>query len=180
MQRKGKEREKREAPKSEHPSTYDESIPPLSYHAQDAVQASSSSPGTQRSAAKKPQKSRQSLNAGNSSDADAFETTYRPYSQYTGRWQVPPWARPQQNNAGALRNLILLIMGILLIPMLCVVLNSVLRAIIFLPFAVVGAIFFPFIMLAASLLGIAVLVLIFIAFLSPGRKSGRIKPPLWW
>ncbi len=36
-------------------------------------------------------------------DGDAFETHYRPYNHYTGRSQVPPWAKPQQNNFASLR-----------------------------------------------------------------------------
>ena len=154
----------REAPKSEHPSTYDESVPSLGYHAQDAAQTSSSSPRTQRSSTQNSQKNRRASNADLASDADAFETTYRPYSQYTGRWQVPPWAQPQQNNAGTLQLLVLLMIDIIVFPALCVILRGV---------AVVnmgawGFLVVPFIILGALLLGFTIL-----AFLS----IRRAKPP---
>jgi hypothetical protein len=165
----------RKVPKSEHPSTYDESIPALSYRAQNTAQIPSPAPETQKSSAQNPQKSRQSSNADLASDADAFETTYRPYSQYTGRWQVPPWARPQQNNTGTLRLLILLIIDIVVFPALCVFLQGVTM----LHLGALNLLLIPFIVLFVALGGLLLSFTMF-AFLSMRGKTGRIKPPRWW
>jgi hypothetical protein len=162
-----------QVPKSEHPSTYDTSIPPLSYHAQDAVQASSSHLGTEKSTA---QNNRQSANAGNTSDIDAFETTYCPYSQYTGRWQVPPWAKPQQNNAGTLQILLLLLIAIIVFPGICIVTLFIML----LPVDGTRYILSLFMMLGSFVLCAMLLVFALIAIVSLMRKIRRIKPPSWW
>ena len=81
-------------PKSDHPATYDESLPLLSYPAQDAGW---SSPAT---------------DAFDASQQTTSEGQHYSYNHYTQTTQVPWWARPQENNQGTLRAFILLILGI--------------------------------------------------------------------
>lgn len=78
-------------PKEDHPATFEETVPPYSYPAQDRVTYKSEN-GRQESHAR--QRQRQRLRAGE--DGDAFETGYRPYRQRSYR-QAPPWARPQRH-----------------------------------------------------------------------------------
>ena len=104
-----------EGPKSEHPSTYDESIPPLSYRAQNSGQTSSTSfPRVGASPAPMDQ-------GGGVSPSHADQRVGGPYSQYNGGWQVPSWARPQQNNDVGAWLFILLVIGIVVFLMLCVI-----------------------------------------------------------
>jgi hypothetical protein len=162
-------------PKSEHPSTYDESIPPGSCHAQDYGQgASSPSSRTTNSTSQKPKNSRRTPNAGNTSDADAFETRYRPYNHYTRGWLVPPWARPQQNNSGVLQTLVLLIIGIMLILAFCVIIT----VLISLQIGILNFRLIPF----TFLIVLITLLVAFttIAMLWVTGKMERIKPPSWW
>ena len=83
--------------KSEHPSTYDESIPPLSYGAQDHPQPSYSSPKVEASP---------TATHKTTPETNTPKMAQRPYNQYTGGWQVPPWARPQQNNSRTISPLV--------------------------------------------------------------------------
>lgn len=165
-----------EGPKSEHPSTYDQSIPPLSYGAQDYRRASSSSPNVRESVkGGAGTKGRTSERGGASSrvgDSTGVGTSPRVgtsptptgeagYRQYSGGWQVPPWARPQQNNFGAVWLYVLVIMAILVFPMLCVLVQLVALTVLF-------------------ILGILLLAFTAIAILWAIRKIDRIKPPSWW
>jgi hypothetical protein len=161
IQKKGR---RHGGPKSEHPSTYDESIPPLSYHAQDQRQTSSSSP---------PQ-ARVSLEATHKTSPDGTtpQTAYRPYSQYTGSWQVPPWARPQQNNFEALQFFVWFIIAIALMPVLIFFIVNVL-----IPLLIV---IFQIFLIVLFILGILLLAFAFIAILWIIGKINSIKPPFWW
>jgi hypothetical protein len=100
-----------DAPKNEHPSTYEESIPPYSYRAQE----SGSYPLDQEDAAY-----RANVRQHRSDSArDVFGQSYRPYTAYTMQWQVPPWARPQHNNGNGLRTAVFVVLGLLLfVPLL--------------------------------------------------------------
>ena len=78
-------------PKEDHPATFEETVPPYSYPAQDRVTYRREN-GRQES--RTYQRQRQRLRTDE--DGDAFEMGYRPYQQYRYR-QVPPWARPQRH-----------------------------------------------------------------------------------
>ncbi len=150
-----------EGPKSEHPSTYDESIPPLSYHAQDYGRVSSpSSPkvGTSSRVGASPPPTYKT-----SSGSDALKTAHRPYSQYTGGWQVPPWARPQQSNSRSVWPYVLLAIGIFASPALCFVLINVIIPLI------------AMIVLGALLLACIVIVVLWVI-----GKIDSTLPPFWW
>src|SRR5579859_6252950 len=130
-----------EGPKSEHPSTFDESIPPLSYRAQDQRQVSSSSPKTGES----PEAVYKT-----SSEAATPKMARRPYSQYTGGWQVHAWARPQENNFGTIWLYVLI--AILALPVLWFIITVVLPlvALVVLVFLVVlGILLLAFVIITA-------------------------------
>lgn len=148
-----------EGPKSEHPSTYEESIPPLSYHAQDYKQASSSpsrkaeaSPGSAHKA---------------SPEAGTPKMAQRPYRHpYTGSWQVPSWARPQQNNFGNIWLYVL--MAILALPVLWFVITVILPIVFFV------------LLVLLAVLGSLLLACVVIAVLWFIGRFDSIKPPFWW
>ena len=94
-------------PKNEHPSTYEESIPPYSYRAQESA---SSSSRQEHPAYRAKVHQRRSEAAGG-----VFEQGYRPYTAYNMQWQVRSWARPQYNNGNGLRTAVFVVLGLLLI-----------------------------------------------------------------
>lgn len=181
-----------DGPKSDHPSTYDESIPPLSYRAQDDRQASiSSSPkareslksgtsarvgegarvegrarvgGSQRVGGRAGVEGSQRVGAsptptGDTGDmGDMGDMGYR-------QWRVPPWARPQRNNFGAMWLYVLVTMAILAFPMLCFLISVVVQFLALMILIVVGILLLTFTVFA-----------IFWAM----RKIDRMKPPFWW
>lgn len=100
-------------PKNEHPSTFERSIPPYSYQAQEAQQkeqepmtrsARADNLGQGQAAQRKQEEARKQRQFG--PDGDAFEQGYHPFP--TGqRWQQAPWwARPQRNQHGPFRWLV--------------------------------------------------------------------------
>src|SRR5690242_4752664 len=96
-----------DVPKNEHPSTYEEAIPPYSYRAQETA---SSTPRQENRGAR--------ANAGqhrSDTPRDAFERSYQPSTAYNMQWQVPWWARPQHNNGKGLRTAVFVVLGLLLI-----------------------------------------------------------------
>ena len=147
-----------EGPKSEHPSTYDEFIPPLSYRAQDQRQASSSPKAETRPAA----------THSTSSRADDLKMAHRSYNQYTRDWQVPSWAKPQQNNSGAAWFFVLVVLGVLAFPVLYFVITVILPLI---------ALFF---LIVLVVLGALLLAFVIIAALWIIGKLDNIEPPSWW
>jgi hypothetical protein len=147
-----------EGPKSEHPSTYDESIPPLSYHAQDYGQASSLPSSSQIGASPRVEAS-----PTPTSKTGTLKMAYHPYRQYTGGRQVPPWARPQQNTFGSAWPYVWLIIGILAFPMLCFILINVV-----IPLIVITV-------LGALLFACLVIVILWIV-----GKIDHILPPSRW
>ena len=113
-------------PKNEHPSTFEKSIPPYSYQAQDTqAQQREQEPGTRSTRSDKlgqgPQRKQ-----GLSPDGDAFEQGYRPFPTGQKWQQVPWWARPQQNNRGVLRWIILIGLAILFAKPLIVAIGIIL------------------------------------------------------
>jgi hypothetical protein len=154
-------RRKHEGPKSEHPSTYDESIPPLSYHAQDHRQAASSSSPKAEASPEATQKT--------SSDGAIPKMAHRPYSQYTGGWQVPSWARQQQNNSKTIPPLVWFIIGIILFPPLLYIIINIIFPLLLL-----------FILFVLIVMGILLLAFVIIATLWFIGRVDSIKPPFWW
>ena len=108
-------------PKNEHPSTFEQSIPPYSYRAQDAqpveqepMTYSARADQTGAMAQRRQEELRQQQ-AGQrqfSPDGDAFESGYRPFASGRQWQQVPWWARPQHNNHGVFRWLVFIILAV--------------------------------------------------------------------
>jgi hypothetical protein len=118
-------------PKEEHPATFEDTVPPYSYPAQDRVTYKSEN-GRQESRARQYQRQRPG------DDGDAFEMGYRPYQQSSYR-QV----RPQRHRGVhvcrwlIVVGLILLVIKILpLIALAIVGLLSVLTFVLLLPFII--------------------------------------------
>jgi len=149
-------------PKSEHPSTFEESIPPLSYRAQDSGQASSTS--SQNVGAT----SVPTDTASPDADAGAAETAQRPYSQFTGSWQVPSWARPQKNN-NFWTIWFYVLAAVLALPALWFIITVVIP--------IVALVVLIILAMLAILLFIVVIVA---AFWFIGRVNSIKKPPFWW
>ncbi len=100
-------------PKSDHPATFESSLPPYSYPAQDwtmSKQQSNSERATQYQQQAQPQDTR----AGTSTD--------HPYSQYNAPQQVPWQSQPQENSVDISKwiGFVLLVLILLMsIPALC-------------------------------------------------------------
>lgn len=148
-----------EGPKSEHPSTYDESVPPLSYRAQDYRQASSSSsPNNEASAG-----------VGGSPRVGAgAKVGGGPRVRFSSTSTVPPWARPQQNNVGNLWIFGALIAAIMLFPVSCFIIKLLIS---FIPLIVFIALVVP-IMLGVLLLAFVIIAIFWII--------AKIHSIFWW
>ncbi|GAC1363584.1 MAG: hypothetical protein NVS2B12_33010 [Ktedonobacteraceae bacterium] len=131
-------------PKYEHPSTYEDEIPPYSYRAQDAAR-----PDVEQKQQESSQQSQQEAGArgrGFSPDGDAFENGYRPYRNMA---QAPFWARRQPNTRGSGRTIAIIIVALFLLPALFKVL-AVLLSIV--AFFFLGFLFFALVVLAIAAL----------------------------
>lgn len=151
-------------PKNEHPSTYEESMPPYSYQAQDSTPYTSQQKKSAYRANTRQQRSHWD------SDGDAFEHGYHPYSAYNVQWQVPAWARPQHNNKNILSTVIFVVLGLLLIVPLLKVMVFLLAGIGIL----FGVALFAIVLLLITLAFLAVFVPI--AFLVLAAVRGRVRP----
>jgi hypothetical protein len=155
-----------DAPKNEHPSTYEESIPPYSYRAQESV----SDPLDQEA----------SVNRANArvhraeSARDAFGQSYRPYTAYTMQWQVPPWARPQYNNGNGLRTAVFVVLGLLLFAPLLKLLFFLVAGIgILLGITVLAIAFIPIIIAFLAMLAVIALMVLGLFGIRPWRFRRR-------
>ncbi len=128
-------------PKYEHPSTYDEGIPPYSYQAQDTARAQQEQQARQETRETRESRTRQQ---GFSPDGDRFETGYRPYQNMWQR-QAPSWARSQVRARGLGRTIFLVIIALLLLPIMLKVLLLLLGILAIFAF---GFLFFALILLA--------------------------------
>jgi hypothetical protein len=115
--------------KEEHPATFEATVPPYSYPAQDRV--------TYRR-----ENGRQVSRTRTDDDGDAFEMGYRPYRQYSYR-QVPPWARPRRHRGVHIWRwlivIVLVLLAIKILPLIAlgiVGLLSVLTFVFLLPFII--------------------------------------------
>ena len=165
----------REMPKNDHPTTFEQSIPPYAYPAQDGVRAREQSPASKQQRAYE-QHARQThnmrANQRFSPDGDAFEHGYRPYKQYNnnGGNGMPGWARPQRGiGSKPVRLLVLILLGVALfhaLPAIAAVVLTLLGVIAL-------AIFLPFIIIFAAMAAFAVLALIVLKAL--GVPLGRTR-----
>lgn len=123
-------------PKNEHPSTFERSIPPYSYQAQEAQQreqepetryAHTDKLGQGRMAQSKQEGARRQRRF--SPDGDAFEQGYRPFPTGQQWQQAPWWARPQRNNLGVFRWVILIGLAVLFAKPLLFILVLLLKGI---------------------------------------------------
>jgi hypothetical protein len=132
-------------PKDEHPSTFEETIPPYSYRAQDRAAQNPADPAQSAHFHETNARVRQARRQRFSPDGDALENGYRPYQQQQ-YFQVPPWARPQpQRNAHVLRWLFAIVMAIILIKPLLILVGglfiaslSLLGIFVLIPFVILG------------------------------------------
>lgn len=155
--RVGKQKSKA-VPKEEPPSTFEESLPPYAYQAQDSQpSASSERPQNTAEQAHRDQRRQQSRQRF-SPDGDALEHGYRPYSQYNSRsenyraYQRPPWLRPQRTTMRAvLRWVVIVIVALALIK--------------FIPLLIIGIVALVGIAALAILLPILILLGIVVGFL---------------
>ena len=135
--------------KDEHPSTFEESIPPYSYPAQDSAGYRQQRDNIVDSEPAQKQRQQQQF----SPDGDAFEQGYRPYAQYN-RWrQVPPWAQPQRHQGRRiLRVIVLIILGLILIkPLLALIGILLVGAVGIALFAILIALLVAFIVAVVAL-----------------------------
>ena len=94
--------------KNEHPSAFEEPLPPYSYHAQDQRAREEPARTTTASTSRTRPGTQQQRSQRLSLDGDALENGYRPY-------QTPFWARPQRQNRGQVLRIIILVMLIMLL-----------------------------------------------------------------
>src|SRR5947207_6272259 len=162
-----------EMPKNDHPATFEQSIPPYAYPAQDGVNARAQrSEGEQQTASRQQARQSQSMHGNQrfSPDGDALEHGYRPYRQYNynGGRGVPLWARPQRGIGNKpVRWLVLIFLGNALfhaLPAIAVVVLTLFGMLAL-------AIFLPFIIVFAIVAALAVLALIVLKVL--GIPLGR-------
>ncbi len=145
-----------DVPKDEHPSTFEASIPPYSYRAQDTTYAhNSADPAYNAHPHEMDTRARQYRRRHFSPDGDALENGYRPYQrQERMQYQVPSWARPQQHNGPhVLRWLVLIVLGIVLIKPLLVIIGALFLAgllafIILIPLIILGVLIIAGVVLA--------------------------------
>jgi hypothetical protein len=137
-------------PKEEHPATFEETVPPYSYPAQDRVTYKEE---------KARQQSRARQHQLHEDDGDAFEMGYRPYRQYrqSSYRQAPPWARPQRHKGiHVWRWLIVAILILLAIKILPLIVLGIVALLGLLTFAIL----LPLIILLGFLVVAATIVLL--------------------
>ncbi|HLZ55452.1 MAG TPA: hypothetical protein VKR06_00780 [Ktedonosporobacter sp.] len=144
--------------KEEHPSTFEDEVPPYSYPAQDR-ETRSRIEERERGQQSQSQQRRQRFSGP---DGDAFENGYQPFRQYNGPQQFPWQGRSQRQNPGrqVLRWILLIVFGIALFKVLTVViplllvLMGILAVLILIPILVIVGLIITFMILSG--LGIPV------------------------
>jgi hypothetical protein len=112
-------RRQSDMPKQDHPSSYDDTVPPYGYQAQDKAK---------------------------STQQQAQEPRFREGSQQQWQWQyVPPWARPQQHTGNPTRWIKILLITLLILVAIPLLIKLLL--ILFAVFAFIVFTFFVFIAL---------------------------------
>lgn len=143
-------------PKSEHPSTFEDSIPPYSYRAQDEAAPSSEEP---RFASKSTYNREQPSRRHFSPDGDAFETGYQPYRQPQMQFQVPPWARPPRHKMHIGRLIVLIVSMLLIAKMIPLLIGLILTLVVVAGIFVLIPVFVALAILIPVLVMIALVVL---------------------
>ncbi|HEU5229277.1 MAG TPA: hypothetical protein VFU49_15780 [Ktedonobacteraceae bacterium] len=154
-----------DGPKDEHPATFEDSIPPYSYQAQEYDSAQQSEQASRPNSA---ERERPQPNRSN--------------TQYSAYWQVPSWARPQQQKGNkVLRWVILIILAVVLIKPIIVVITIMLGAVGLVIGVALLAILLPILIILAILLAFVVMALIFLAMLGMPIRRGRfrVRHRLW-
>jgi hypothetical protein len=155
-----------DVPKNEHPSTYEESIPPYSYRAQESASYTSRQEIPAYRADARQQRS--------ASDNYAFEQSYRPYTAHNMQWQVPYWARPQHNNGKGLRTAVFVVLGLLLIIPILKIMVFLLAGIgILLGVALFAVALIPIIIAFLALLAAIAMMVLALFGIRPWRFRGR-------
>lgn len=170
-------------PKNEHPSTFEETIPPYSYPAQGmAIPPSQTytASGKQTGQAQQRHAKRQQF----SPDGDAFEYGYRPYqnraSYNYAAQQVPPWARPQRHNGSGLRWLVLIVLGAVFLHPLLWLVGHLLAALGILIGVTIFALLLPLIFVLVLAGFAAMFVLGTLSVLGFGARRRRYRGGPWW
>ncbi len=179
----GKSGKTGDIPKNEHPSTFEDTIPPYSYPAQVAPQ-----PQAYTEASKQARQTRQQHTKRQqfSPDGDAFEYGYRPYQNrasydYAAQ-QVPHWARPQQHNGRGLRWLVFIILGIVFLQPVLWLVGHLLAVLGILIGVTIFALLLPIIFVLVLAGFIAIFVFGALSALGIGgrrRGQGYRRGP-WW
>lgn len=154
-----------DGPKDEHPATFEDSLPPYSYQAQEygSAQQSEQANRTSSTERERPQPNRSN-------------------TQYSAYWQVPSWARPQQQKGNkVLRWLILIILAAVLIKPIILVITVILGAVGLVIGVALFAILLPILIILAILLAFVAMALIFLAMLGVPIRRGRfrMRPRSW-
>lgn len=143
-------------PKEEHPATFEDTVPPYSYPAQDRVTYKREN-GRQESHARQYQRQR------TDDDGDAFEMGYRPYRQ-SGYRRAPLWTRPRRHRSKHIWRwliaVVLILLAIKILPLIVLGIVGLLGVLTF-------VLLLPFIMLL-GLLAVG-LIIALLAFLSVRR-----------
>lgn len=161
-------------PKNEHPSTFEESIPPYSYKAQDGPERSSAPHEQLRSTGEQSYQKQQQQQQYYSPDGDAFEQGYQPYASMQQQF-VPPWARPQRNAMKPWRWVVLVVLGVLLIKPVLILAGIAIAGIGFLLGAALLVVLLPIIIIFSLLAVFSVMALIVMSVLGVPIRPGR-----WW
>lgn len=173
-------------PKNEHPSTFEDSIPPYSYPAQDSVQQPYTPPSEpyteqfgQKLREEQPKSTGQQQGQAQkqqfSPDGDAFEYGYRPYRQPRS-YQASPWARPQRSasNRKAFRWMILIGCAFFFYKPILFILAHLLTGIGILFGLAAFAILLPIIIILVLLGVFSVMALIVLSALGVPIRPGRM------
>jgi hypothetical protein len=104
-------------PKSDHPSTFEDSLPPYSYPAQDRTMFRQ-----QVSSEQNTQQQYQERNRAAGTTRETPTSAYQSYSQYNPSQQIPWWTQPQEHTVDSSRwigTLLLVLVLLVSIPVLC-------------------------------------------------------------
>ena len=104
-------------PKTDHPSTFEDSLPPYSYPAQDQT-IFMQQPSPEQNAQRQQQEQNRECDPAREIPTNAYQS----YSQYNGQQQTPSWAQSQEhtiNSSKWIGTLLLVLVLLVSIPVLC-------------------------------------------------------------
>jgi hypothetical protein len=164
-------------PKADHPSTFEDSLPPYSYPAQDQTMFRQQPRPEQNTQWQQQEQNRQYGPA-----REVPTNAYQPYSQYNGQQQTPSWTQPQEHTIGSSRWVGMLLLVLVLLTSIPVVCS-------------IGTIFIPIllffyilpVMIAFSPIAFFILIPLFKVLGSEDhdkrwqrRQSARYDHSWWW